>query len=359
MFHLKSIKLNNFRCFKVREFEFSDKVNIIYGNNAVGKTSLVESIYVLGCCKSHRTNEDDNLVKIGESYYSITANISNINGIDDEINIMYTQKGKKIALNNKIYKNMSEYIGFFKVILFCPEDITLIVGAPKDKRRFLDMSICFYDKKYMNTIILYKKVLKQRNEYLKLIENGINIDYVLLETYTNELVRLGEEIILTRRQFIGKLNETLNEKVMLISGSDEEAYVEYKPNCDEYNIEKAMKNNLKVDMLTKTTTCGPHKDTFTVIINKQDSSVFASQGQQKTLTLALKLALADVIKKVDSNIIIVLDDVFGELDQWRQNNILKLLETNNQIFITTTSIDSLTKEIIKNSNIINIEKEGN
>lgn len=359
MFYLKSIKLNGFRCFNSTNFDFESKINIIYGANAVGKTSLVESIQILSSCKSHRTTDDSDLINNKLGFYNIVGEIISNSGISNEVKIICNQKGKKISLNNKTYKNMSDYVGYFKVVMFCPEDIMLVKGTPKEKRRFLDMSICLFDKEYMKTIIRYKKILKQRNEYLKLVNNEYKLDEVLLKTYTNELIVLGKNIIIKRKNFINALNETLNSKVNTISSGNEIANIEYIPNCDEYNIEKTFETNLKFDLYSKTTSVGPHKDTFIVNINGNDSSVFASQGQQKTLTLSIKLALADVIKKYDKNLIIVLDDVFGELDNHRQNNILKLINTGNQIFITTTNINGLTEDVLKNSKLIYIEKDGN
>ena len=357
MFFLKSIKLKSFRCVKTKEYSFNNKINIICGKNATGKTSIVEAIHVLGVCKSHRTTSDNELVNDGSMFYSLSAIVSDNDKLDDEITILYTQNRKKITLNNKMFKNMSEYIGYFKVVMFCPEDIVLVNGTPKDKRRFLDLNISAFDREYIYFLMDYKRILKGRNEYLK-NTNIETIDYVLLKTYSDKLVELGREIIRKRRMFISELNNTYKEKVNIISGGTEEAFIEYLPNCDENLLWKNMQNNIKYDIINKTTFVGPHKDNFIIKINNMDSSIYASQGQKKTLTLGIKLALVDVIKKYDDKIIVILDDVFGELDCERQNNIMKLITINHQIFITTTSVDGLIEEVLKNSKIINIEKEG-
>ena len=356
MFYLKKIKINNFRCFKVLNCDFEPKVNIIYGNNAIGKTSLVESINVLGTCKSHRTNEDGDLTNKSAEFYCISGEFIDDSNVINEVKMVYNQSGKKITLNNKLFKSLSDYIGYFKVVMFSPEDISLIKGSPKDKRKFLDMGICLFDKMYMKTAINYKKVIKQRNEYLKIAFNNGKVDDVLLETYTAELIKLGKEIILKRKKFVNDLNKTLNDKVSVISGGNDKAEIVYLPNCDEYNINEEFRNSKKNDFSTQTTTVGPHKDSFVINIDGNDSAVFASQGQQKTLTLSIKLAFIDVIREYDQNVIVILDDVFGELDKKRQNNILKLIDACNQVFITTTSIEGLAADILKNSKIINLEK---
>ncbi len=359
MFYLKKINLTNFRCFSKAKFEFTNKINIIYGMNAIGKTSIVESILVLGCCKSHRTSNDFDLINKNEDFYLIESEIYKNNHIPDDLKMICNRNGKKISLNNKNYKNLSEYLGLFKVVIFCPEDIVLVTGTPNDKRRFLDLSISQMDKNYLNNLIIYKKILKQRNECLKTLDLSKESNEILLETYTNELIKYGKEIIKTRISFINELNSNLNNKVEVISSEKETAFIKYLPNVEVENYEIKFKSSIQLDKYNKKTNVGPHKDSFEIMINDEESSNFASQGQQKTLTLAIKLALADVIKQKDDNVVIILDDVFGELDKYRQNNLLKLLNKNSQIFITTTDIDNLSDSVLIDSNIINIEKDGN
>ena len=179
----------------------------------------------------------------------------------------------------------------------------------------------------------------------------------LLDIYTKQLISKAKDIILTRQEFIKKLNVYFKKQVSLISDGKEDAYIKYMPNTTIENIEKDYKEKEKVDFITKTTNVGPHRDDFIVYFNEHES-IYASQGQQKTFALALKLALIDILKEKSNKIIVILDDVFGELDIIRQKEIIKLLEIDYQIFITTTSIDHLNSDVLRNSNIIRINKEG-
>ena len=354
MFYIKKIGLKNFRCFKNSSFDLDKNINIIIGSNAVGKTSLIESIYVSGCCKSHRTNTDTDMIKKGSLSYVIDNEVYK-DGVNENIKIIYNGIGKKISKNEKLFKSLSEYVGYFNVIMFCPEDLKLIKGEPTSRRKFLDIFISQIDKKYMTSLTKYKKILKERNEYLK---KEVNIDMILLKTYTNALVDEAKVIIEKRNYYINKLNNYFNGKINVISGDKECGKIVYKPNVNVENLSGEFQAKKQLDLITKTTNCGPHKDDFQILINDEDSSKFASQGQQRTLALALKLSQVEVIKENSDNVVVLLDDVFGELDQERQNHLIKLINYDNQIIITTTSVENLSNEVIKDSNVIKINKEG-
>lgn len=353
MFFIKKVILQNYRCFKKKGIDFSNKINIIVGPNAVGKTSVVEAINLLSCCKSHKTNNDKELIKKNEDFYSVKAEVNGENA--DDIQMIYSSKGKKVLKNEKQFKNLSEYIGYFNCIMFCPEDLKIVKGDPEEKRRFLDLFISQIDKEYLISLMKYKKILKTRNLYLK--END-SYDDIYLKILDESLINEAKVIIKKRRNIIEELNDKFNEKVMMISDSKECGKLVYKPNVDVEKIDETFFVKRTVDCVLKTTSCGPHRDDMKIFINDDDGSVYASQGQQRTLALALKLAQADVIKEKRSKIVVVLDDVFGELDLKRQNQLMKLINYDNQIFITTTTIENLSDEIIKVSNIIKIDKDG-
>jgi len=358
MFWIKNIVLNNFRCYKLFSTSFSEKINIIIGKNAVGKTSLVEGINVLGCCKSHKTNSDSILIKKGEEFYRLECTINEFDNTDNELKVISTKSGKKVSINNKQYKNLSDYIGYFKVVMFCPEDLSLVKGDPADKRKFLDLNIGQMDKEYLRSLIRYKTILKERNEFLKQIENNNNYDKVLLNTYTEALIREAKVIINKRKEFVSYINTYFNTNVNAISCGKEIAEIVYKPNVNVDNLLITFEKKVNLDVISQTTNTGPHRDSFEIYIDGENSADVASQGQQRTLALSLKLALAEMIKEKTDRIVIILDDVFGELDIDRQNQILELINYDCQIFITTTSVDNLTKEIINSSKIIEIEKDG-
>ncbi len=356
MFWIKNLKVVNFRCFDSYNVSFDNNINILVGKNAVGKTSLVESIYLMGCCKSHRANNDSLLIKKNQKFYSVECTISEDEQIDNLLRLYSDKKGKKISLNKKQYRNLSDYIGYFKVVMFCPEDLNLVNGDPSDKRKFMDLNLGQIDKKYLQSLIKYKNILKTRNEYLKQIEED-KYDKVLLETYTNALIHEAKIIIDKRKWFIEQINKYFSTKVETISCGKEVSKIVYNCNVDVDNLLITFEKKLKFDLFSKTTTSGPHRDSFEVYINDEDASEVASQGQQRTLALSLKLALAEMMKMLTNRVVIILDDVFGELDIDRQNQLLKLINFNSQIFITTTSINNLTTEVINNSKVINIEIE--
>lgn len=356
MFYLKRIKIINFRCFDRKEIELLDKINIIVGDNAVGKTSIAESVYLLSCCKSHRTNSDNDILKKGKDFYTLIADVVLNPKESDNIKLCFDGKGKKVLKNEKLYPNLSDYIGYIHSVIFCPEDLKLINGEPSLRRRFLDLYISQIDKDYLISLIKYKKILKNRNEYLK--KSFENVDLIYLETITNALINEGKIIIDKRKEYINRLNDHFNDVIAVISGNEECGKLVYNPNVSVENFQSKMKENLEKDLIMQTTLFGPHKDDMEILIDNEKASVFASQGQQRTLALALKLAQAYVVKKKSERIIIILDDVFAELDKKRQNNIIKILNYDCQIIITTTSIDELSKSVLKNSNVIEIDKGG-
>lgn len=353
MFRLEKLKLENFRCFDKYELEIDDKINIFVGNNAVGKTSIVEAIHCLGLAKSLRTKTDQELIQIGKEYSIVKGNFK----IDDkstEITFSITTKGKKIIKDNKPYSNLSEYIGYINIVVFSPEDMEIIKGSPATRRKFLDSNISQISSIYLKSSIKYKRLLKERNELLKNINKNNNN---LLEIYTKELMSEAKVIIEERTKFVEKINPYLKAKTTSISEDKEDSEMVYIPSVELNNIEQAFEESLANDLLYKTTSKGPHRDDFILKMNNLDASSFSSQGQQRTLVLGLKLALAEIISLESDNILIILDDVFSELDFIRQNQIINLLDNNNQIFITTTSIENLTTKILEGSSIHYIDKE--
>jgi len=356
MFIIKELNLLNFRCYKKHSIKFSPHINILVGDNAVGKTSIVEAIYCLGFTKSHKANLDSDMIRKGEEYSVIKATFTNDSKIEELI-FSITKKGKRIQKNNKTYKQLSEYIGYFNVVIFCPEDLEIIKGSPGVRRKFLDVNISQINPSYLNSSINYRKLLKQRNEILKNINENTKYDHTLLNIVTEELMKVAINIIEERKKFISRLNPYLSDKCKLISDDNEYGILEYLPNVNSNGIKTQFDKQLKIDIATKTTTVGPHRDDFSILINGEYASSYGSQGQQRTMSLAIKLALADLIKENSKNLIIILDDVFSELDINRQNQILKLISQNNQIFITTTSVDNLSTDLLNKSNVVTIHKE--
>lgn len=357
MMYLENIKLLNFRCYKNFYSSFDKGINIIVGNNAVGKTSLVEAINVLCVCKSFKTYFDPELINKDENFYSVLGNISCGNNKKEIINIYYDEKGKKVFKNSKKFGSLSQYVGELRSVSFSPEDIKLIIDDSRYRRRLLDVYIGQIDKKYLNNLIRYKKLLKERNELLKNIDIK-NINNNLIDVYDDELIQAGIYIVNKRNWLINQINNYLNDKINMISLGDERGQIVYKPNVNVDNYRLKMCNSLNLDIKTGFTNIGPHRDDFDMLTNNENTSLYGSQGQKKTILLGIKLSLVEIMNCYGENTIIIMDDVLSDLDNIRQNELFRSFNNYNQIFITTTSLLGLSDEIIKKSKIININKAG-
>lgn len=351
MFFLKNVKLTNFRCYNDRTFFFKEGKNIIIGNNAVGKTSLVEGIHCLCFGKSFRDVKDNDLIALNNDFYLVKGLFSG----DEEykIQLSYDKSSKTIVNNQKKYKTISEYLGFFNLIVFSPDDLELVKGSPSLRRKFLDINISQYDKFYLNSLIRFKRLLKERNELLKQDDES-KVDQTLLRVITESFINESKVIINRREKFINDLNVILHNKSKKLSNNSEDVQIVYKPKTTVDNLWKTNQERLSYDIFNKTTTWGPTRDEFLIYLNGQEASVYGSQGQIRTITLAIKLALVELFELYNDKILIILDDVFSELDINRQNQLVEMLDKNKQTFITTTSIDLLSDEVKSNSNIIEI-----
>ncbi|OPZ33177.1 MAG: DNA replication and repair protein RecF [Tenericutes bacterium ADurb.BinA124] len=356
MFHLKRLNIQNFRCYAQFNEQFSPTINILVGNNAVGKTSLVEAVYCAGLGKSYKALNDQELIKNNENYAFVKAEFTE-EGKNDEIVFSVVNGKKKIQQNGQIIDRLSDYFGYINVVLFSADDLNLIKGTPAHRREFLDSSISQNNKPYLKALLNYRKYLKQRNEFLKQTDQSTNYDALLLETITEKLIKEAKTIIFERQEFVKALNEKLKTINYEISDEKDCGAIVYVPNRTIDELEKSFKERIQVDLALKTTTIGPHRDDFIPLINQKHAYSFASSGQQRTLALALKLSLAALCQSQNSRLIIVLDDVFSELDANRQNKIMKYLDKGQQIIITTTSIEALSPAVIKKSKIMEIIKE--
>ena len=357
MFSLNKIDLKEFRCYKNASFSFSNKNKTIFvGKNAPGKTSIVEAIYYLAFAKSFRTNKDEEIIKNVDNF----ANTFYLKGLFSDnttIEIGYDGENKVIKKNNNKIKTLSQMVGYFMVALFCPDDLLLVKGDPKNRRKFIDSSLCQVDKEYLAALQASKKTLKERNEYLKLIDGDeTRLDNSYLDAITQNYIASSEVVVKKRANFIKDINVIAKKIVSEISDANDEINLEYKPSVNVDNFWITYKEKKMLDLYAKTTTWGPSRDDFDIVINDKDASSCASQGQVRTSCLALKLAVVEYYKKVTENIIVILDDVFSELDENRQNKILECISDNYQVFITTTNINLLTKNALENSDIIEISR---
>ena len=354
MFYIKNIKINNFRCLKVRDFVFDPKINILIGNNGCGKTSVVEAISYLCIGKSFKNAKDSAVLKFNEQYFNIIANISGDS--DEKLVVSYDGKQKKIKKDEYLYKTLSEHVGLYKLISFCPDDLDVIKGTPSTRRSFLDIFISQYDNIYLNTLVQYKKVLKTRNEFLKSIEND-SYDKVLFDVINEKLIQTGTEIIKMREKYISIISERAKDVSKYLLNNGKSVGMKYLCDTSGNDFRKVITGCEKQDIICKTTTKGPHRDDFLVSFDGVDASSYSSQGQIRIAVLAMKLAMYELFSKQNDNIIIILDDVFSELDMERQKFLMEYIKKVGQVFITTTEIHKLPNEIIKTSKVIEI-KEG-
>lgn len=338
---IKKIELKNIRLFKDNSFDFNKNIVIFKGKNAIGKTTILESIYFSILLKSPRTNNDSELISFNEKFGVIKV-FSN-----KEYKVVINE-AKKAFINNLEIKVLKEYIGLNNVVMFSPNDLELINGSPSYRRKFLDINISQISRQYINTLNEYKHILKMRNDILK----SENIDRILLDITTKKLIDLAKIIIKFRYEFIKEINDNL------VNLSKDKIVIEYSPSTSLKTIEDDFNKSLDNDIFNKLTNKGPHRDDIKFLINNKDA-IYASQGQIRTICLSIKLALISIIKKYKkNNPIVLLDDVLSELDIERKNKLFEILDGNYQIFISTTELDNIKKELLDKAQIIELENRA-
>lgn len=346
---IHSIELCNFRNYKGEIFEFSQGTNVLYGDNAQGKTNVLEAIYVLGTTRSHKGCRDLEMIKSGEKEAHLRYFIEK-GGRVSKIEIhMKRGSSKGIAVDGLPIKNSHELMGLSHIIFFSPEDLGIIRDGPEQRRRFMDMEMCQLDKMYLFYLTNYKKVLKQRNALLKQIQEG-KASGDSLEIWDGQLAEYGKKIINMRKSFIETLNEIMKEKHKSLTGGRENIHIRYKPNCPAEDIENRIFLEGDRDIFSGTTSVGPHRDDIVFELSGMDLRKYGSQGQKRTAALSLKMSEIEIVEKtVGEKPILLLDDVLSELDRRRQNFLLENIK-GIQTILTCTGLE----EFIKNG--INIDR---
>lgn len=352
---IKEIELKDFRNYKELKTVFSEKVNIFLGNNAQGKTNLLESIYLNAMAKSFKNVRDRELIRFGEDLCRIKSKAF-ADGEELNTEIVINREGKKIIKIDGVKAvKTSELLERLFIIIFSPEDMKIVKDEPEKRRKFIDRELCQIKPGYYSDLSNYKRVLKQRNVYLKeyQIENSI------LDIWDCELVKYGSSIILKRKEFIEKINKISCEIHDKISGGIEKLELKYETNVKEFDdIEnkfyKLLKNTRNSDIRNRNTGIGPHKDDLKISANDIDLRKFGSQGQQRTAALSLKLSEIKLIEEeVGEKPILLLDDVLSELDNERQRYLINSLG-ENQMFITTTDFSGKVSESMPNGKVFKI-----
>ena len=336
---IKRIGLKNFRNHQSLSFEFTDHLNILTGLNAVGKTNIVEAIYYLSLGRSFRTSEDIDLIKKNHERAEIDATI--LEGeLTRKIKIIITKTGRMVMINGKNISKLSELSKCVNVILFQPKDVMLFSGPPRDRRNFLDIAISKKSSIYLDYISRYDKVLKERNDLLKMDK----VDQTLLDVTTELMVKLSGSIISYRQMYVKDINDILNKITRALTGEKGKFELKYYPfvpyDADfQENAKKAFKRAEESDFKHKQTSIGIHREDISISLNGRDIATFGSQGENRIAALALKLSPYFLIEDRDKKPIIVLDDVMSELDNTNQERLIKFLRKFDQVFITGTKLD--------------------
>ena len=332
--YINKIKLCNFRNYEEQEIELNKNINVIYGDNAQGKTNILEAIFLCSFGKSFRTSKEKEMIKFGQDSLIVETEYQKKDR-DGKIKIEISNK-KQITSNGIKIKKLSELLGNINIVIFTPEDINILKDGPANRRRFLDIMIGQLRPNYVYNLNLYMQALEQRNNYLKQIKEE-NKSQEMLDIWDEKLAEYGEKVYKYRVEYVDKIKEKINIVHNKITNKKEELKIEYISNCnkkDEYI--KLLKERRKIDIIKGFTTKGIHRDDFVIYINGKEVNIYGSQGQNRTVILSLKLSELNVVyDEIGEYPILLLDDFMSELDEKRRKNFLENIE-NTQVIITGT-----------------------
>lgn len=345
--YIKKIELTDYRNYQNLSLDFDSMVNVIYGDNAQGKTNIIEAVYVAGTTKSHRGNKDKEIIRFGcdESHIRLYLEKNNIEfRIDMHLR---KNKTKQVAINEIPIKKAAELLGIVNLVFFSPEDLSIIKNGPSERRKFIDMELCQLDKIYLDNLSNYNKTINQRNRILKDMPFSDEL-YSVLDVYDEQLLKYGIRVIERRKRFVEELNQIIKDIHYKLSGGRENCIILYEPDVNIENYAESIKKNRERDIKFKITSKGPHHDDICFMVNDIDLRKYGSQGQQRTAALSLKLSEINIVKILSKDTpILLLDDVLSELDSNRQNYLLESIK-DVQTIITCTGLDEL---VNKNFNI--------
>lgn len=363
--HIENITLHQYRNYKDLALTFSPKINVFIGENAQGKTNVMEAIYALAMTKSHRTSNDKELIAWNEEYARVEGTISRKYG-SFPLQLVITKQGKKTKVNHLLQSKLSEYLGQFNVVMFAPEDLNVVKGSPQFRRRFIDIEIGQISSTYLHELMQFTKILKQRNQFLKNAKYK-KTDPVLLEVYTTQYVLSAAEIIHRRFLFMTLLQKWAARIHNSISRGKESLVIKYKSEKEitaQSTVEEIaavlttrLKEVEQRELERGVTLIGPHRDDLQFLVNDYDVQVYGSQGQQRTTALSLKLAEIELIKEQTQEApVLLLDDVLSELDDYRQSHLLNTIKGEVQTFVTTTSVEGIEHATIKEAKMFHVEQ---
>lgn len=363
---LNDIQLNDFRNYEALSVSFSPGINVFIGENAQGKTSLLEAIYMLSLARSHRTSNEKDTIRWQADFARIEGKVSTKTNPHLPLALMITKSGKRAKVNHLNQNRMSDYIGKLNVVLFAPEDLELIKGAPQLRRKFIDMELGQMSPKYLYESVQYNRLLKQRNAYLKRLLYKETQDQIYLDILTEQLATSATNVIYQRLRFVAQLESWAKPIHANISHGLEDLSLTYKgpievklEMTEEEIYQQLMakfKERKEHELTRGVTLVGPHRDDLIFKVNGRDVQKFGSQGQQRTTVLSMKLAEIECMHEILGEYpILLLDDVLSELDNERQTHLLKSIQTKVQTFLTTTSLDGIQSDLIQEPRVFNID----
>ena len=335
---IERLELKDFRNYEKLDINFDRYTNIIYGDNAQGKTNILEAIFLGATTKSHKQSKDKDIIRFGSDESHIRIELKK-NEIPYKLDMhLRKNRSKGIAVNGVPIKKAAELLGILNIVFFSPEDLSIIKNGPSERRRFIDLELCQLDPYYLHNLSVYNKTVNQRNRLLKDMKDmsGIN---EMLDVYDEQLLSSGIKLIERRKRFIEELNDIIHDIHFKISGEREKCIIKYDPDIDTKDYKRALSSVRNKDLKFKTTSIGPHRDDIIFDINGNDVRKFGSQGQQRTTALSLKLSEIKLIKEnTKDSPVLLLDDVLSELDAKRQNFLLESI-VDIQTVITCTGLD--------------------
>lgn len=359
---ISKLSLVNFRNHNKINLEFNPHMNIIIGDNASGKTNILEAIIVLALTKSYKNVNDTDLITFSKSKLKVKGNIRD-EKIFKNLEVEITKEGKMVKLNNKRVNCLAEYVSNLKVVTFMPNDLELIKGSPNIRRNLLNIELSQLSSLYLTTYNQYNKLLKTRNEYLKLLFTNCIADKNYFDILTDKLIEKAIVVYKLRYQYLKRINTDIDNIFKNITGQNG-IRILYKPNInfDKYEADvikttmtKIYKINYQRELHLGITIFGPHRDDFQFIYQENDMKLYSSQGQQKSAVLAYKLATISIFnEKSGTKPVLLLDDIFGELDLKKKNRLLKYINTDIQSIITTTDLKNISKNALATATIFSI-----
>lgn len=358
--HIRKIELTNFRNYDKFKIDNLEDINVIIGANGIGKTSIIESIYVASTARSFKNNDENVMIKSNSDYFKIKVMV------DDEIRTkqleyLLTNNGKKTKINSRLKKKISDYIFQYKVVLFSPDELKIIKESPTVRRNYLNVNLSQINKTYIKLLNTYNVLIKNKNEYLKKLYINGNLDERYLDILDLKIAEIGSQICLIRKEYIDKINKKI-KRIFKKFKKDNEVYVDYQSQFLNKSNDEILMNLKKNRIYEETigfTKTGIHRDDFVFLHNGKNAKEYSSQGLQKLILLSFKMAELEIlIDDYYEEPILLLDDLFSELDIINQNSIINNLNTKIQVFVTTTDINNVKPNLLKKAKIIDLNERS-